>query len=737
MRSAFAAFVMAALAAGAAAQEAPPAPGKPKTVPGGPPPDSPASVTNPGEWRSGTEEEWRKPVLITWQRTWEDALAVQKETGRPILICVNMDGEPASEHYASIRYRSPEVAKLYEPYVCVIASVYRHTPRDFDEQGRRIPCPRFGGVTCGEHIAIEPIVFETYFEGQRIAPRHIMVELDSSEVYDVFYANNVDSVLRTVTDGIAKRPGGTPPPVVRGDRPILDRVGSRDVADRAAVEAAWQQGDESLRRAIAAAAEKLGKDAPLDVLRMALFGLDPEAQKSARRALAQADQAYATDLLAEALKAPLEDAERESLVQALERIGEKSDRAQWLATSHRGLGAKSDSVDLKGWSRAAAADTGRAADSYSLDVRRRTVAAARKADPSDAKAALELAETSFELALDARRNATDDLALAKMYARHTFGEARKAAEDALAHLPPDAPESWRAHAVIAAVEYHDGDPSKAYEPAERAVKLLKEGEPGSLAVHALTIFAEGRFKSIKAAVKEKKRWPARWLSDVNAAYSVLRRHPRGTDAQVLWHYDFLMWLWARDQAWNVLLEGVKRFQDSDGLHEKLRARVLQEKGADGLLATYVELAASSEAGADLVRNAATAARIAAEFHRRGRKPESAAPAYAASRELWQRALSLDPELKDAATRADSMLLAAEARLALEREDFEAATTLLERAIELRPDVTGSLDGLGLSAAMTSQELLAKLAAPAHEPLRERIRAALAKVDPALLETKYK
>jgi peroxiredoxin (alkyl hydroperoxide reductase subunit C) len=41
-------------------------------------------------------------------------VAVSRETGKPILVCVNMDGEVASEHYAGIRYRQPEIAKLYE-----------------------------------------------------------------------------------------------------------------------------------------------------------------------------------------------------------------------------------------------------------------------------------------------------------------------------------------------------------------------------------------------------------------------------------------------------------------------------------------------------------------------------------------------------------------------------------------------------------------------------------------------
>ena len=73
-------------------------------------------------WYAPTEEDWAKPCLITWERSWDDALTVARETGKPVLICVNMDGEIASEHYAGIRYRQPDIAALYEPYVCVAAS---------------------------------------------------------------------------------------------------------------------------------------------------------------------------------------------------------------------------------------------------------------------------------------------------------------------------------------------------------------------------------------------------------------------------------------------------------------------------------------------------------------------------------------------------------------------------------------------------------------------------------------
>ena len=174
-------------------------------------------------WPAPIAEDWRNPVQITFQRSWEDAVAVSKETGKPILICVNMDGEPASEHYAGVRYRDPEIAALYEPYVCVVASVYRHTPRDYDDDGQPILCPRLGSVTCGEHIAIEPLLYEKFMDGRRISPRHIMVELGGEEVYDIFFTWDTDSVFDTLRGGIASRPA--PAPIARGDRTIFERGG--------------------------------------------------------------------------------------------------------------------------------------------------------------------------------------------------------------------------------------------------------------------------------------------------------------------------------------------------------------------------------------------------------------------------------------------------------------------------------------------------------------------------------
>ena len=116
-------------------------------------------------WPAATAEGWLEPCLVEWQRSFDDALRVANARNMPVLVAVNMDGEIASEHWAGVRYRQEETAAKLNRFACVIASVYRHTPRDYDEQGRRVECPRFGTVTCGEHIEAERELYDEYFDG--------------------------------------------------------------------------------------------------------------------------------------------------------------------------------------------------------------------------------------------------------------------------------------------------------------------------------------------------------------------------------------------------------------------------------------------------------------------------------------------------------------------------------------------------------------------------------------------
>ncbi len=141
-----------------------------------------AAVAQSGERRAAPIPPERQ---ILWQRSLEDALALAQKEHRPLLVAVNMDGESASERIVRERYRDPAFVAMTRSFVCVVASAFRHSARDHDDQGRRIPCPRLGGVTCGEHIALEPVLFDTYLGGERIAPRHAVILRDGTKTFDL------------------------------------------------------------------------------------------------------------------------------------------------------------------------------------------------------------------------------------------------------------------------------------------------------------------------------------------------------------------------------------------------------------------------------------------------------------------------------------------------------------------------------------------------------------------------
>lgn len=698
----------------------------------------PEGTTREQMWWAPKEDDWKKPCLVTFQRTWEDAVAVAQETQRAILVCVNMDGEIASEHYAGIRYRTPETAALYEPYVCVMASVYRHTPRDFDEEGRRILCPRFGSVTCGEHIAIEPVLYEKFFDGQRIAPRHIMVELDGKEVYDVFYAWDTDSVFAAIKNGIANRTV-TPTPVVRGDRPIFERVASRDIADRVAVEAAYRDGDaETKKKLLEAALANVDKE-PVDLLRLAVKGFDVELAAVARKALAGTTSEGALDLIAEALKLPVETAEREALIAALARIGETSPRARSMATTHRGLSGRSTTVNADAFVKAYEAGAGA---SYSPAPAAAAVAAKiEKQDEAlssgDANARVELAEALLARAVErlgylAPTGAADDSALPKVdekEARLLLLDANRIALEA----EKLGATGWRVNAAISVSAYYLGQDELAHARAEASVKGMPPDAPGWNAMVVLALFAEARWNAIRQAVLDKKPWPKEWFTDVNDAYTVLARHPNGSDSQAAMHYDIVKWLGAAGQAARVLDQALARFPDSWELHQRFRDRILEEKGVDGLEPAYESRLSAAAAAPQLEWYAGYASLVTAEFRRREGSPDEAVSAYDRCLAHFDKSARLDPEIRDTADHYAALALAGRARIALEREDYGRAVADLVASLERKPDAAGTLDGLNLSPSDTSRTLKARLGEKGLTELLAKLEAALAKIDPELLQ----
>lgn len=715
----------------------PPKPEEPKTEEADKPKlgDRVGTQTREGMWPAPTAEDWAKPVLIPFQRSWEDALAVAKEENKAILICVNMDGEIASEHYAGKRYRQPEVAELYSGYVCVIASVYRHTPRDYDDEGHRIPCPRFGSVTCGEHIAIEPILYEKYFNGDRVAPRHIMIELDGSEVYDRYYVNDTAGVFDAIREGLTNREA-KPKDVVRGDRPATERVASRHLDDRKAVEQAYASGDADTRKALLDQALANPQASPVELLRLAVFGLDAARAKQAREALAKTEDQAALDVIVEALRVPMTAEERDALIAALERLGTSSRRAAWLAVVQKGLSGGSSTLDTKGWSQAlasAAPGTPAIYEANALHRQRDRIASATKERPDDPLARLALAEATLELARKGVSVETSDPKTAKAFRKLTYHDARQAALDAekLGEEKLGA-DLWRVHTVLCIADYDLGDTEAAYDRAQKAVDAMPPGETGWNAMAVLTIFGESKYAKIKAAVKAKEKWDPQWLAELHAAYTVLLQHPLADDRRVLWYYDFLTWLRAYGRAGRYLDAGIARFPGSSELHNRYRTRILRWKGVEGLEAAYDELLAQHPGVRDLPWFAAYASRTAADFHRRRGQFDDAVASLERALAGFRAAVEAHPAIARTTELEIALAEAGLARLQFQLGDDGKALAHILASFTTSPDSAGTRDGVGVTPGETAQVLLDRLRETERTDDAAKLKAAMDKLDPELL-----
>lgn len=691
----------------------------------GSPPELGQGLTEPMMWPAATAEGWAKPVLVKWQRSFDDALALARETGQPIMVAVNMDGEIASEHFAGVKYRDPEAAKLLEPYICVIGSVYRHTPRDYDENGVRVECPRFGTVTCGEHITCETELYAKYFEGLRVSPRHIVLEPSGKERYDVYYSWDTQTVLTTYVEAAKEFPPKKER--VRDGLPMAERVASPDIVDRLAIEQAYRAGTPQVRRELIEATLKVRDVDQVELLRLALFGLDTDLAHLARVSLAQAQTEPAVDLIAEVLKTALPAEDREMLVAAAERLGEKFPRAKTLATLHRGLALGSRYVDV--------ARSGAPTGEYEATNRLRAVSQrveelsseveARRADPA---ALVALAESFLARASEPgqERRFAELLALD---ARRTALDAERAGA-----------KGWRLDATLAAAADRLGERDTALDRAVAAVEggmlTTPAGEAGpteDVKVRVLAMFALSRQLAIRKAYRERTQWPPEWMADVNAAYATLSEHPLATDENLVSYHDFLRWLGASPRA-NAVLDGaLARFPDSPLLHDRLRSRLLWDKGPAGLLAAYDELLAKPESSPQVRWFAGYAALVAAEHFRRRSRLDDALAAYDAGIAHYARYSTDVPTGRDLCDHFVALALAGKSRIALERGELDASTALLLESFARRADSAATPDGLNLTPADTARMLEAKLIEAKREDLLAELKAALAKLDPKLLE----
>ncbi|HIG12321.1 MAG: HEAT repeat domain-containing protein [bacterium] len=672
-------------------------------------------------WPAPSAEDWARPCLISWQRTWQDAVEVSRRTQRPLMIAVNMDGEIASEHWAGIRYREADTARLYEPFVCVIASVYRHNARDYNSRGERILCPRFGSVTCGEHISIEPELYQTYFEGKRIAPRHIGVELDKREIMDVYYALDIQSVKLAIHAGAADRPY-TPRVDTSGDRSLVQLVASPDMAHRRIVEQAYSKGDFAVRQELLQAAARIHDIDHIDLLRRALFGDDAELSAIAFAVLCQTNSESAVDLLAAVLRLPMSAEDRQPLLEALERLSATWPRAGDIATVHRGLAQPSTALAEQV---GAGEPVGSAsyATHVALESRLERTADQAHREPLDADHQLDIAGAFLALAVRPEASAR--------HARVLFDDALRAARKA----EELGATGWRVDSILGLVNHYMGQRGKAQRRIERALTVLPAGADDWNSMAVLELFAQSREARIRRAAERRRQWPAEWLSDLQAAFETLACHPFGTDGQVAAHHDFLLELGAGAQAAIALDRGLARFKDSWLLHDRLRGRALESAldgsleaglggGSGGLEAIYAAMLAEPDASPNLPWFAGYASFVAAEYLRRAGAAAEAGEAYERAMAHFERAATQVPKNRSSSDHYIALAIAAQARMALEEGQYHEAHGLLLESFGRSPGAAGHLDGLNLTPVMSAKALLERLAKEGHEDLVASLQEAL-------------
>ena len=650
----------------------------------GSPAQLPAGMTEEQMWPAATSEGWKKPVLVQWQRSFADARKTARERNMPLMVAVNMDGEIASEHFAGVRYRDPATAAHMARYVCVIASVYRHTPRDYDERGERVLCPRFGSVTCGEHIEAERELYGRYFEGNRISPRHIVLDLDAKKVQDVYYSWDTQTVITSFERGAE----GWPPPEVRGDRSLTERVASADIVDREALEVLYEGGDKEARTELLEALAADPSVAHVEVVRKALFGYDTELAGLARKALAKYETESALDLVAEALKVPLDEDERRPLLDTVARLAGSSKRAQALAALHQALRMQSTRID--------AATLEPILTAASATPIPHALVAERAENADSGVGALAYGEALVQLAWTATDREQREL---------LFEDARAALE----RVAPDVEPGRRA--ALAAML---GDSRRLSVDAVETGALeglnAEDGPRAFVAARALLAFADARQRAIRDAYRAGRPWRPEWLADTIAAHAALAGSGVVDLRSATAHIDFLRWIGATANAAKQLDAWLERAPLAESLHTRLVDRLLWEGGPAALTANYEARLAlpNDERDPRLEGFAGYAFLVAAEHHRRRNEFDAARAAYGRALEWHGSQANAGGEHTDTALHSQCLALAGRARLALESGELAAATTGLLTALALRPASATVMDGLGLTPLATGLMLHARL-----------------------------
>lgn len=627
------------------------------------------------------------PPQVEWQRSLADALAVQQATKKPLLLCVNQDGEVFCDRFAAETYRDPAFIATTRGWVCLVASPDRHNERDYDSLGRRIECPRFPGLTCAEHINVEPGLFARWFDGQRTAPRHIGVGVDGKKMFDRFLDRSMQTAIDLVKQRGAEAGSAALPPTPEA---LLLR---RDARARAAFEQRLRRADRLGRLALLELAGKAGNE-PFDALRMGLRDDDAAVFAAAADALAKTATKDALIDLQDALARCDDAALAARLVAAIQRVAADAEPARQYAAHRAAALAAAMRAEREPFASAMRATpaTPEALERSELEARLDAAERAAKQDGS-ARNLLAIAQAALALARHLAPSGDSTVPL-------LFDDARRAAERALAGLGGDDPLRVEAEAVQAIARWQQGDAAAARQHAGNALELAQRlGAPVDASPpwfgECCGAGARAAAQAFYAAIQQD---PATTAPETVAAaalpFRVLAGHPAATADDVRAAAQFFAFAGARQLAQQLLWQGIVRMPWSRELHEDYRLRILADRGPEALRQRYGTYVGQAGDEATARWFAGYAAIVAAETLARDKRDEAAREAYGDCIDQFRKSAEANAAYADTANHFAVLALASRALLRHLAGDAAGAVDDLRRARELRPASMGEPDGLG-------------------------------------------
>lgn len=637
----------------------------------------------------------RRPCM-PWQRSLEDALALSKASGKPLLVCVNIDGEPASDQLAFGRYRDPAFAELARGFVPVLASPDRHRPRDRDGANRRLPDPRFGRLIEDEHIGIEPTLYERWFDGRRVAPRHVGVSPGGEVLFDLFLLQDlraIDEALRTHGK----------PDAPWTDVATLDLDGlleSPDAAARERLEAWWRTADEVDRSLLLPRALAEGRATQQhELVRMALRDPSSDLRVLAVGLVARFPLQAPLELFPEALRVEAElGGDGSDLAAALERRVEEGPegervRARRLARITRATRFPSIAVDVDLWTTllegTSAAPT---IAGEGVFERLAAVESLVARSPQDmrlvgahARAALDAAE---RMVVEGGGNPS-----------FLFQDAEDSARLAVERDPDDA-LSW---AVLAQATFQLSDFPAAADAAARALPGLVGWAETRRVADVLDVLARARTRQLYEALGNEPAWPSSWVADVLAAQSVLLAHPMGTEVQARAALDVLGNLELHTRQADFARAALRRWPFSSDLHNYHRWVLLRDGGAAALVAAYRELDLGPGREATRAWYAGVAAIVAAERRAEDDDGDGAQEDYATAVAELEASIEAEPGYESTARYYVALAQAGTARVHLDAGRLDEALAALRDSVAALESGLGA-DGLGRTRAQTARAL---------------------------------